>query len=176
MKNSYLFIVFLCCLGCTKIVPRRPINPSPSTTIYKETINQAKLLNAIEDEKILQYIKKDSTKVYTQSSKGFWYAYLHKIEENLPTPVKGNEVTFTYDIKDLNDSIVYSRKNLGLKSYVIDKEDFISGLQKGIKLMKIGETITFVIPSYSAFGITGDGEKIGINQSIISTVTLINIK
>jgi len=42
--------------------------------------------------------------------------------------------------------------------------------------MKVGETITFVIPSYSAFGITGDGNKIGINQSIKSTVTLINIK
>jgi FKBP-type peptidyl-prolyl cis-trans isomerase FkpA len=42
--------------------------------------------------------------------------------------------------------------------------------------MKIGETITFVIPSYSAFGIIGDGHKIGINQSIKSTVTLINIK
>ena len=71
---------------------------------------------------------------------------------------------------------MYSKENLGIKKYIVDKEDFISGLQKGIKLMKIGETITFVIPSYSAFGITGDGNKIGVNQSIKSTVTLINIK
>jgi len=41
--------------------------------------------------------------------------------------------------------------------------------------MKVGEIITFVIPSYTAFGISGDGNKIGINQSIKSTVTLINI-
>jgi FKBP-type peptidyl-prolyl cis-trans isomerase len=41
--------------------------------------------------------------------------------------------------------------------------------------MKIGETITFVLPSYNAYGITGDNNKIGLNQSIKSTVTLINI-
>ena len=39
-----------------------------------------------------------------------------------------------------------------------------------------GETITFVIPSYRAFGVTGDGNKIAVNQPIQSTVTLIDIK
>jgi FKBP-type peptidyl-prolyl cis-trans isomerase FkpA len=42
--------------------------------------------------------------------------------------------------------------------------------------MKIGEIITFVIPSYNAFGVSGDGNKIGVNQTIKSTVTLLNIK
>ena len=41
--------------------------------------------------------------------------------------------------------------------------------------MKTGETITFVLPFYNAFGIIGDGKKIGINKSIKSTVTLIKI-
>jgi gliding motility-associated peptidyl-prolyl isomerase len=166
----------LCCYSCSKVEPRMPINPKPSTTLYKETIKKAISLNKIEDDKILQLIKNDSTKVYFQSSQGFWYTYLNKVEESLPTPVKGNEVIFEYEIRNLNDSVLYSKENLGIKSYVVDKEDFISGLQKGIKLMKIGETITFVLPSYSAFGITGDGNKIGINQSIISTITLTNIK
>lgn len=176
MKNSYLFLLLFCCYSCSKIEPRKPINPKPSTTLYKETIKEAISLNKIEDDKILQFIKNDSTKVYLQSSQGFWYTYIHKIEEDLPTPASGNEVIFEYEIRNLNDSIIYSKEDLGIKSYIVDKEDFISGLQKGIKLMKIGETITFVLPSYSAFGITGDGNKIGINKSIISTVTLTNIK
>ena len=70
--------------------------------------------------------------------------------------------------------ILYIKKQE--KSYKIDKEDFIPALQDGIKLMKIGETITFVIPSYRAFGVTGDGNKIEVNQTIKSTVTLIDIK
>jgi FKBP-type peptidyl-prolyl cis-trans isomerase FkpA len=171
MKNSYLFFLMMFCFSCSKIEPRKPINPKPSTTLYKESI----ALNKIEEDKILQIIKNDSTKLYLQSSNGFWYTYIHKLEENSPTPKEGNEVTVEYNITDLNDSILYNKVSLGVKKYIIDKEDFISGLQKGIKLMKIGETITFVLPSYSAFGITGDGNKIGINQSIKSTVTLINI-
>ena len=167
--------MFLVCFSCSKIEPRKPINPKPSTTLYKETIRESIALNKVEDDKILESIQKDSSNVYLQSSNGFWYRYLTKVAEKSATPTKGNEVTIAYNITDLKDSVLYSKTDLGIKKYIIDKEDFISGLQKGIKLMKIGETITFVLPSYSAFGITGDGNKIGINQSIKSTVTLINI-
>ncbi|WP_397446611.1 gliding motility-associated peptidyl-prolyl isomerase GldI [Polaribacter sp. R77954] len=176
MKYSFLVILVFVSFSCTKIQPRKPINPKPSTTLYFEAMQQNKRLNKIEDDKILALIKKDSTRTYIQSTSGFWYTYLHKIEENLPTPTKGDEVVLEYEILDLRDSILYSKKELGIKNYIVDEEDFISGLQKGIKLMKIGETITFVLPSYSAYGITGDNNKIGLNQSIKSTVTLINIK
>jgi FKBP-type peptidyl-prolyl cis-trans isomerase FkpA len=175
MKNSFLSLMFLVCFSCSKIEPRKPINPKPSTTLYKETIRESIALNKVEDDKILESIQKDSSNVYLQSSNGFWYRYLTKVAEDSATPTKGNEVTISYNITDLKDSVLYSKTDLGIKKYIIDKEDFISGLQKGIKLMKIGETITFVIPSYGAFGIAGDGNKIGINQSIKSTVTLINI-
>jgi FKBP-type peptidyl-prolyl cis-trans isomerase FkpA len=176
MKYNFLFVVMIIFLSCSKIEPRRPINQKPSTTLYFEAMKENKRLNQIENEKILKVINNDSLNIYLQSSSGFWYTYIKKIEQDLPTPKEGDEVVLEYNITDLNDAIIYSKEELGVKNYRVDKEDFISGLQKGIKLMKIGETITFVIPSYSAFGITGDGNKIGINQSIKSTVTLINIK
>ena len=176
MKIRILIFCSVLCLGCSKIEPRRPINPKSSTTLLSETLEATKSLNKIEDNKILDFIKKDSLNIYKQSSNGFWYRYINKVEDDLATPVKGNEVTLEYNIKDLNDSIIYSKEELGLKKYKIDKEDFITALQKGIKLMKVGETITFIIPSYSAYGIAGDGNKIGINKTIKSTVTLLNIK
>lgn len=175
MKYSFLVFFIIVGVSCTKVQPRRPIDPKPSTTLYFEAIEQNKMLNKIEENKILALIKNDSTKVYTQSSNGFWYTYINKIEEDLPTPKQGDEVVLEYNITDLNNVVIYSKDELGIKNYIVDKEDFISGLQKGIKLMKIGETITFVLPSYNAFGITGDGKKIGLNQSIKSTVTLLNI-
>jgi FKBP-type peptidyl-prolyl cis-trans isomerase FkpA len=175
MKNSLLFIAFVIIIGCSKIEPRRPINPKPSTTLFKEAIDESKKINKTEDLKIAELIKKDSTNFYIQSSSGFWYTYIYKIEEVLPTPKKGDEVVIEYEILDLNDSIIYSKEELGQKTYKIDKEDFISGLQKGIKLMKTGETITFVLPFYNAFGVLGDGKKIGVNQSVKSTVTLIKL-
>lgn len=176
MKHSFLFLLLISCLSCSKIVPREPINPKPSTTLFLEALKQNKVLNKSENNTILQEIQNDSTHTYMQSSNGFWYTYIHKIEGDLQTPKKGDEVVFSYNITNLKNNIIYSKDQLGLKNYIVDKEDFIAGLQKGIKLMKIGETITFVIPSYSAYGIAGDQQKIGINQSIKSTVTLINIK
>ena len=175
MKYSFLILLMFISFSCSKIQPRKPIQPKPSTTLYFEAMQQNKILNKIEEDKILKLIKNDSLISYIQSPKGFWYTYINKVEEDTITPKKGDEVELEYYITTLNDSIIYDKKTLGVKKYIVDKEDFISGLQKGIKLMKIGETITFVLPSYNAFGITGDGNKIGLNQSIKSTVTLINI-
>ena len=175
MKTSLLVIFMILMVSCQKNEPRRPIAPRPSTTIFKEAIEESKKINAQEEAYILNYIKNDSLNTYMRSPNGFWYSYNTKVDDSLATPQKGDEVELSYDLRQLNDSILYSKEELGLKKYSVDKEDFISGLQKGIKLMKTGETITFVIPSHNAFGVTGDGNKIQMNQTIKSTVTLIKI-
>ena len=175
MKIKFLIFTSILCFGCAKIEPRKPINLKPSSTILQETLKESIKLNVIENARILSIIEKDSTKNYQVSPNGFWYTYINKIQESKTTPKTGDVVSIQYDISDLQDNTIYSKEELGLKNYKVDKEDFISALQTGIKLMKVGETITFVIPSYRGFGVSGDGKKIGINQSIKSTVTLINI-
>ena len=175
MKYS-LFFVFLYFLSCSTPQARRPINPKLSATIFQENIAATKKIFELEEAEILKYIENDSLNVYEISPNGFWYTYVHRIQEDLITAKPGDIVELTYDIRDLNDIILYSKETLGIKNYMVDKEDFISGIQKGIKLMKVGETIIFVIPSYNAFGISGDGNKIGINKTIKSKITLLNIK
>jgi gliding motility-associated peptidyl-prolyl isomerase len=176
MKNSFFSIFFLLfLLACSKVEPRRPINPKPSTTVLKETTKNYKALKDQEEHKILQLIERDSLTDYIQSKNGFWYTYNNKVEADLPIPKQGDVVKLHYNITDLQGNTIYSEKELGVKTYKVDKEDFISAIQKGIKLMKEGETVTFVIPFYNAFGIAGDSNKIGINTSIKSKVTLIKI-
>lgn len=176
MKNSLVLILLLVMFSCVNNKPRRPIAPKPSTTIFSNTTKELKKLNKVEDDKIKVLIENDSTRTYIKSQYGFWYTYEKQVNEELATPKESDVVEIKYNIKDLKDNLIYSEQELGLLTYKVDKEDFISGLQRGIKLMKTGETITFVLPSYTAFGITGDGNKIGINTSIKSTVTLLNIK
>ena len=126
--------------------------------------------------KIINYIKKDTFHDYIRSPYGFWYRYIIKDPKNSISPKKGDLVQISYEISDLKDQIIYSKQLNGIKDYKVDEEDFIPGIQQGLKLMKIGETIKFIIPSFNAYDIVGDGNKIGINKSIISIVTLINIK
>ena len=42
--------------------------------------------------------------------------------------------------------------------------------------MKAGETVTFLFPSYKAFGYYGDKDRIGTNIPIKTTVTLHSIR
>ena len=176
MKRSILFLLFiLLCVSCSTPEARRPITQKTATVISK-TIAQNKKLIAFENKMIENFIKKDTLQNYHASNTGFWYFYQTQKQEKSQLPKLGDIVEFVYNIEDLNGNAIYTQEALGNKTYKVDKEDFIPALQDGIKLMKIGETITFIIPSYRAFGLVGDGNKIGINQAIKSTVTLLKIK
>lgn len=175
MHKFFVIFCFFTLLSCSNSQPRRPINPKPSATSIQTNVKTSKQLIEREETEILDFISKDSLINYEISTNGFWYAYETKIESQVPTPKTGDTVAFQYDIRSLNDSIIYSKFVLGVKKYKVDQEDFISGIQQGIKLMKVGETIIFVIPSYKAFGVSGDGNKIGMHTTIKSKVTLLNI-
>ncbi len=174
MKHKRLFflLIFVTLFSCKEPEARRPKSQS-TTTFYKELIEKNKQLIKQENSYIEQFIKRDTTNVYKTSSTGFWYAYINKIEEDLTKPKPEDVVVIEYNITDLQDNVIYPKQE---KIYKIDKEDFIPALQDGIKLMKVGETVTFIIPSYRGFGITGDEEKIEGNTTIKSTLTLKNIK
>jgi len=176
MKNNKIFFLsFLLLFSCKEQEARRPV-VQKTVTILSETLEQKKKLIAVENSVVENYIAQDSTKQYHVATNGFWYVYITQKQSETQTPKVGDKVEITYDITDLYGNIFYPKDELGVKKYIIDKEDFIPALQEGIKLMKIGETITFVIPSHRAFGVVGDENKIGINQAIKSTVTLLSIK
>ncbi len=168
------FVVILCCflISCVENEPRRPVRKS-TTNFYKELIAQNKKLNQREQNYIKYLISKDTANHYIASNSGFWYTYNVKNNQKLDLPKKGDEVEIIYNVTDIHGNTLYKNQK---KYYKVDKEDFIPALQDGIKLMKPNEIITFVIPSYRAFGTVGDNNKVNINQPIKSTVQLINIK
>ena len=176
MKRNFLLLLgVLVLFSCKEQEARRPV-VQKTTTLLSETLDEKKRLIAFENKLIESYIAQDSTTNYNVATNGFWYSYIKQNKLETQVPKFGNEVEISYNLTDLSGNVFYSKEELGIKKYVIDKEDFIPGLQEGIKLMKVGETITFVIPSYRAFGLVGDENRIGINQTIKSTVTLISIK
>lgn len=172
MKRSILAFIFsLLLFACKEPEARRPKQHS-TTSFYKDLIEKNKKLNNREKRFLEELIKKDTTNSYQTSASGFWYMYKKRDTVSTVVPKPSDEVTIEYDIVDIDNKILYPKQQ---RTYKVDKQDFIPALQDGIKLMKQGETITFVIPSYRAFGVVGDENKIGINQPIKSTVTLINI-
>lgn len=179
MKNKItLFLLFALFLvsSCSQQQARKPISQS-SGTFMKESIARNKKLVASEEDKIVAIMKSNPNINYIASKKGYWYYYETKNNNDVMSPKKGYIAYFDYEISDLNNNIIYSQLELRPQIYTVDKDQkIISGLRDGIKLMHKNEKITFLFPSHLAFGYHGDDRRIGINEPIICTVTLNDIK
>jgi gliding motility-associated peptidyl-prolyl isomerase len=179
MKNKIpLFLLFTLFLvsSCSQQQARKPISQS-SGTFMKESIARNKKLVASEEDKIVAIMKSNPNINYIASKKGYWYYYETKNNNDVMSPKKGYIAYFDYEISDLNNNIIYSQLELRPQIYTVDKDQkIISGLRDGIKLMHKNEKITFLFPSHLAFGYHGDDRRIGINEPIICTVTLNDIK
>jgi len=174
MKYSLIFLL-LGLLSCAHPKPRKPIAHSGRIDMT-QSIAYNQQLNKYEGSVLKNYIKRDSTHTYIDSQHGFWYAYLSRNEQDTILPQKGDEVVFSYDIKGLDGKSIYSKEELGEKTYLVDQQDFMQGIQEGIKLMKVNEKVVFLLPSIKAYGVHGDGHKIGANTPVVVTLQLITIR
>ncbi len=176
-KLLYILLFSILIASCKSPEARRPVQ-SHSGTFIKESADRNKKI--YDDEKIYieKLIAKDSTHKYIISENGFWYFYNKQDTTTTEKPDLGDIVKFTYDIKDLNGIVILSEKENGLQQYKVDQsnQELISGVREGIKLMKEGETVTFLFPSYKAFGYYGIEEKLGTNIPVQSTITLHSIE
>ena len=172
MKNKLiLLLITVFVFSCTKSIPRKPVIRN-SSTFLNESVKRNKIINKLEEKAFLELMKKDSTHDYISSANGFWYYYVNKnLASTKLLPTRGDEVIYSYTIKNINDQVLYTEEDLGERSYLVDKQELITGLQDGLKLMKEDEVVTFLFPSHKAYGYSGY-QKIGSNQPLIYTVKL----
>lgn len=174
--NKLLTIILLSLSLASCKIPeaRKPISVKTGSFI-DASVERNKQLNANEQASIKKLMERDK-KDYIASESGFWYYYNTKVEtDSLETPEFGDIVNYDYSVKDLNGSLIYSNDDIKDKTYVMDKEELFTGLREGLKLMKTGETITFLFPSLKAYGYYGDQNKIGSNVPLICEVTVHSI-
>lgn len=170
----YTGILLLSLSSCNTPEARRPISHK-SGSFIKISAERNKKLNAKETELIKNIIKEDTSKHYIASESGFWYYYNTKVEKDTITPAFGDIVNFDYDVKDFNGHAIYSDHEIHPRDYAMDQEEIFTGLREGLKLMKPGETVTFLFPSQKAYGYYGDKNKIGTNTPLICEVTVNSI-
>jgi len=174
MNKHLTLILIVLVFSCKSPEARRPIT-SKSGSFINKSIERNKALNAKEKESIEAIMAKNKQN-YIASKSGFWYFYNSKIEaDSLKTPAFGDIINYNYNIKNLNGNLIYSKEETKTQNYAMDKEELFTGLREGLKLMKTGETVTFLFPSQKAFGYYGDENKIGTNTPIICEVTVNSI-
>jgi len=167
----YFLLISLSFSSCKEPVARMPVVRNNDLD-YKIAINWNKALVATQDRAFKQIIEENLDKQYFNSKLGFWYTYINQNKKLNYTPKLSDNLIYTYQVTNLKGDIIYSYNEIGDQNYVVDKEQIITGLQKGLKLMHQDEKVQFLFPSFLAYGVLGDRKKIKTNQPLIYTVYL----
>ncbi|NNK28825.1 MAG: gliding motility-associated peptidyl-prolyl isomerase GldI [Flavobacteriaceae bacterium] len=172
MKKLVIAMVLLVTFSaCKTPEARRPISVKTGSFI-DQSVERNKKLIAEEHAIIKTLIEADTNTEYLASPNGFWYTYNTKVQAESGTPGFGDLVNFDYDIKDLKGNTIYTQEQLRTQNYAMDQQELFSGLREGLKLMKAGETVTFLFPSQKAYGYYGDSKSIGTNVPLVCQVTV----
>lgn len=177
-KQTYLVGIFICLtvlFACKEPEARRPVSVA-SGSYLKQNIQTAQQILKADTTAISQYLHQLDSIAILSSNYGFKY-YVHSAESaDTVKPKPGQKVLFTYAVKNIRGEIIYDTTQIGQIQYVVDKEKHFEGLREAVKLLSAGQTGTFFFPSALAYGNMGDGNRIGPNQPLICTVTLLEIK
>lgn len=175
MKMKFMMLLAgLMLFSCKSPEARRPVTQKSGSYI-NESIERNRKIVAEEEARIRKIIEKDSTHEYISSPNGFWYYYNKKDTTSTKTPEFGDIVEFDYSLQTLDGNNIYTDEEIAPRTYIMDQEQLFSGLRQGLKLMKEGETVTFIFPSHKAFGYYGDKKRIGSDVPVISKVSLMSI-
>ena len=173
-KSLALLSILMLFISCKTPEARRPVSVK-SGSFINQSVERNKKLNAEEHALIKTLIESDANAEYIASPNGFWYTYNTKTEDESITPKFGDIINFDYNVKNLDGSIIYTKEQLKQQNYAMDQQELFSGLREGLKIMKSGETVTFLFPSQKAYGYYGDTRNIGTSVPIICQVTVNSI-
>ncbi|MGB5237107.1 MAG: gliding motility-associated peptidyl-prolyl isomerase GldI [Flavobacteriaceae bacterium] len=175
MRNIPVILLGLLLVQCGGPEARKPIEVKTGSFI-KQSVERNRELLASEEELIGSIIATDSTQDYISTDFGAWYFYQEEKLSSDYLPQENDLVNMTYDILSLQNDTIYSKDEIGVLEYLVDREELFPGLRMGVKLLRKGETVTFLFPSHLAFGYHGDNNRIGPNIPVKSTVTIIGIE
>jgi len=174
MKRIVIIAIALAIYGCKSPEARYPTSHSSGSFILASAERNIKL-NEAEHKRINKIIETHPEVEYVASQNGFWYSYDLKIEGDSLRPQFGDIVNFNYNIKDLNGNTIYTEDEIQTQNYAVDQQELFTGLREGLKLMKAGETVTFLFPSQTAYGYYGDENRIGTNIPLMCKVKVNSI-
>jgi len=164
----FCFSAFL--LSCNNQTPTGVIQNSSSKTEETDPflLGNKKLLE-LENEDIELFLKRYEWEIKLTDT-GLRYEITKK--GNGKKIEKGDIVTIEYKTYLLTGDEIYNSINDGVKQFVVEKTDEISGLHEAARLMNKGSEARLIIPSHLAYGASGDGNKINPYQTIIMKIMI----
>ncbi len=130
-------------------------------------------LKDLENQYFEAYIQAHPAQEFVATQAGF---KMTKTQLSPKNTQDNDTIIYTYAIKDLQDSLLYTPTEMGKKKQVMGKAEMLIGIEYALKRMSAGEKATLLLPSSLAYGADGDGGKIGANEPLVIELELIENK
>ena len=122
-----------------------------------------------EDEEMTLFIKRYGWNMQ-RTGTGMYYQILNEGHGN--TFQEGDEISLKYKTFLLSGEMVYSSDSTGLKTFKVAKSEEIEALHEAALMLRPGAKARLVIPSYMAYGVSGDGNKINGRLPVAMTIEI----
>ncbi len=153
MKLVLFVSLSIVLVACSSSTEKKEIDWTKQKSIeMNQRIAQKEKLN------IAMYLEHRKMLNMQQTGSGLYYGIYKKTDGD--SAKTGMEAGVKYIITFLNGDTCYVTPKDEIVYFKIDKTDIESGVQEGVKKMKLGEKAILIIPSHLAHGITGDNNKI----------------
>ena len=175
-KHSLICYMFfsLMLVSCDNPI-HPPVNKKrPSLQQLSDTLKRVnKYLSHKESDLIESYINRHQ---YKMTSTGTGLRYLIYKTSKGPKAISGKKAKVNFEVSLLNGKVCYSSETKGPETFLIDQDNFESGIHEGIKFMRKGEKALFILPPHLAHGLIGDMNKTPPLTTVVYDIELIGLE
>ncbi len=139
-----------------------------------KSVEMSKRIAQKEKLDIAMYLENRKNYKMIQTGSGLYY-HIYKTTQ-LDSVRAEMEAGVQYTISFLNGDTCYATPKEDVVYFKVDHSEIESGIQEGIKKMKLGEKAIFIIPSHLAHGISGDNNKIPPLTTLVVDLELVNLR
>jgi FKBP-type peptidyl-prolyl cis-trans isomerase FkpA len=172
-KIIFFILTILLFIACNDKVPVNQVITQKNEEMEAESpfLRGSRKKVVLENEDIDLFIKRYGWNMI-KTETGLRYEILSKGKGRFPK--EGDKVEIQFTTQLLTGDTVYTSKEKGLITFTVNKTDQIVGLHEAVQLIPKGSKVHLIIPSYLAYGISGDGDRIIGQKSLVMTIELLN--
>lgn len=170
MNKLVLLLVVLSFVSCGE---NDPIEQPEIKWNQKKSSQLNKDLMMEQEIEIQLFLEQHKDWKIEKSGSGLQYYIYEKGNGELAQEGMTAEVEMSVSLLDGTEC--YKTNSDEYEEFVIDKSDIESGIQEGVKKMKVGDRSKMIIPSHIAHGLVGDLDKIPPLTVIVVDIHLIGL-
>ncbi len=170
MNNGFILFFLIFLFSCNN----SPKDVEISYEQLKEPLIKINKTNLeIENDQIEQYIQRRNWQM-VKTGTGLRYRIY---EQGNGTQAKEGMVAFIkFEVSLLNGTICYTNMSASPTFFLIGMDNIESGLHEAITYLKVGDKANIIIPSYLAYGLVGDLDKIPPKSTVVYHLELVDVK